>query len=178
MRSLAASIDDMRWTDALLVGCAQELTQKEVNKQREAASQAVADANKYLSDTEPWKLRKTDVERMKTVLHVAAQAVSDLQTMLSPFLPHAANKVHAVLGGEAAQGDGAHETDRDGEERFQPWQQPLVQPGEVLGVDAGVHVALAHPDAHVGAAGDPLDVRAEDGAQGEVEQMRRGMVRA
>ena len=33
---------------------------------------------------------------------------------------------------------------------------------QVGGGDAGVHVALAHPDAHVGAAGDPLDVRAEE----------------
>jgi methionyl-tRNA synthetase len=34
------------------------------------------------------------------VLHVAAQCVSDCNTLLAPFLPHAANRVHAVLGGE------------------------------------------------------------------------------
>jgi methionyl-tRNA synthetase len=59
----------------------------------------VADANKYLSDTEPWKLRKTDPERMKTVLHVTAQAVSDCRTLLSPFLPHSAQAVHEAMGG-------------------------------------------------------------------------------
>src|SRR3954471_20708569 len=41
------------------------------------AMKVVADVNKYLSDTEPWKLRKTDPERMRTVLHVTAQAVND-----------------------------------------------------------------------------------------------------
>ena len=60
---------------------------------------AVADANKYLSDTAPWKLRESDPERMATVLHVAAQAVSDCRVLLSPFLPHSAQAVHEALGG-------------------------------------------------------------------------------
>jgi methionyl-tRNA synthetase len=36
---------------------------------------------------------------MKTVLHVAAQAVSDCRTLLSPFLPHSAQAVHETFGG-------------------------------------------------------------------------------
>jgi methionyl-tRNA synthetase len=74
----------------------------EAHRQKQALGEAmrvVADVNKYLSDTEPWKLRKTDVERMKTVLHVTAQAVSDCRTLLSPFLPHSAQAVHEALGG-------------------------------------------------------------------------------
>jgi len=63
------------------------------------AMRVVAEANKYLSDTEPWKLRKTDPERMRTVLHVAAQAVNDCRVLLSPFLPHSAQLVHEALGG-------------------------------------------------------------------------------
>ena len=39
-------------------------------------------------------------ERLATVLHVAAQCVVDCNTMLSPFLPHSANAVHAALGGK------------------------------------------------------------------------------
>jgi methionyl-tRNA synthetase len=72
------------------------------HRQKQALGEAmrvVADVNKYLSDTEPWKLRKTDVERMKTVLHVTAQAVSDCRTLLSPFLPHSAQAVHEAMGG-------------------------------------------------------------------------------
>jgi methionyl-tRNA synthetase len=55
-------------------------------------------ANKYLSDCEPWKL-KDDPARRDTVLHTALQVVSDTNTLLTPFLPHAAQKVHEALGG-------------------------------------------------------------------------------
>lgn len=55
-------------------------------------------ANKYLSDQAPWKL-KDDPQRRDTVLHTALQVVSDVNTLLTPFLPHAAQKVHEALGG-------------------------------------------------------------------------------
>jgi methionyl-tRNA synthetase len=63
------------------------------------AMRVVGEANKYLSDQAPWKLRTSDPERMRTVLAVAAQAVSDCRTLLSPFLPHSAQAVHEALGG-------------------------------------------------------------------------------
>ena len=48
-----------------------------------------------------FKLKGDDQrERLSTVLHTLAQAVSDINTLISPFLPHAANRVHAVLGGD------------------------------------------------------------------------------
>jgi methionyl-tRNA synthetase len=62
------------------------------------AMRVVADANRYLSDEAPWKLRETDPERMRTILHVALQAVSDCNTMLAPFLPHSSQQVHELLG--------------------------------------------------------------------------------
>jgi methionyl-tRNA synthetase len=65
------------------------------------AMRVVAEVNKYLTVTEPYKMKdESQRERLGTVLHVAAQCVVDCNTLLSPFLPHAANKVHAVLGGE------------------------------------------------------------------------------
>ncbi|MGN6753367.1 MAG: methionine--tRNA ligase [Intrasporangium sp.] len=61
----------------------------------------VGEANKYVADTEPFKLKGEDErERLGTVLHVLAQAVTDLNTMTAPFLPHGANRVHRVMGGE------------------------------------------------------------------------------
>jgi methionyl-tRNA synthetase len=61
----------------------------------------VGEANKYVTDEAPFKLKGDDQrERLGTVLHVLAQAVLDLNTMLSPFLPHASNAVHATFGGE------------------------------------------------------------------------------
>jgi methionyl-tRNA synthetase len=73
-----------------------------VHRQKQAVGEAmriVGEANKYLSDTAPWKLKNEDPERMATVLHVAAQAVSDCRTLLSPFLPHSAQAVHEAFGG-------------------------------------------------------------------------------
>lgn len=63
------------------------------------AMRTVAEANKYISDQAPWALKKTDPERMATVLHVSLQLVSDANTLLTPFLPESANKVYAMLGG-------------------------------------------------------------------------------
>ncbi|MBN6034674.1 methionine--tRNA ligase [Amycolatopsis sp. 195334CR] len=62
------------------------------------AMRVVSAANKYLSDQEPWKL-KEDTARRDSVLHTALQVVSDANTMLTPFLPHSAQKVHEALGG-------------------------------------------------------------------------------
>jgi methionyl-tRNA synthetase len=61
----------------------------------------VGEANAYVSKTEPFRLKADDErERLGTILHVLAQVVSDLNTLMSPFLPHSANAVHRVLGGE------------------------------------------------------------------------------
>jgi methionyl-tRNA synthetase len=59
----------------------------------------LSQANKYLSDMAPWKLRTEDPERMASVLHVALQVVDDAKTLLTPFLPSSSSKVHALLGG-------------------------------------------------------------------------------
>ncbi|QGH68647.1 methionine--tRNA ligase [Pseudactinotalea sp. HY158] len=72
-------------------------------RQRAAITEAmrlVADVNRYLSDTAPWKL-KTDPARQGTVLHTAAQAIGDLNTMLAPFLPHSASAVQETFGATA-----------------------------------------------------------------------------
>jgi methionyl-tRNA synthetase len=60
----------------------------------------VAEANKYLSEQAPWKLRESEPERMATILHVALQAVSDCTTLLSPFLPQTSQQIHELLGRE------------------------------------------------------------------------------
>ena len=62
------------------------------------AMRVVGQANKYLSDTEPWKLGG-DPERQGTVLHTALQVVDDAKTLLTPFLPHSSQQVFQALGG-------------------------------------------------------------------------------
>lgn len=64
------------------------------------AMRAVGEVNKYVSDSEPWKLKGDDQrERLGTVLHVMAQCIADLNLVLAPFLPFSANAVDAVFGG-------------------------------------------------------------------------------
>ncbi|TRY19804.1 methionine--tRNA ligase [Tessaracoccus rhinocerotis] len=63
------------------------------------AMRIVGLANKYLSDMEPWKL-KDQPGRRDTVLHVALQVVSDCNTLLTPFMPHAAQQIHEALGNQ------------------------------------------------------------------------------
>jgi methionyl-tRNA synthetase len=53
--------------------------------------------NKYLADTEPWKLAKTDMERTATVLHVALQVAANLAIAFEPFLPFSSEKLKAML---------------------------------------------------------------------------------
>jgi methionyl-tRNA synthetase len=63
------------------------------------AMRTIGEANKYFSEQAPWKLRESDPERMRTVLHVALQLVDDGKTLLTPFLPRSSQKVYEMLGG-------------------------------------------------------------------------------
>jgi methionyl-tRNA synthetase len=54
--------------------------------------------NKYLTDTEPWKLIKTDEARTATVLNVSLQIVAHLAVLCEPFMPFTAEKIRAMLG--------------------------------------------------------------------------------
>jgi methionyl-tRNA synthetase len=73
----------------------------ERNRQKAAIGEVmrvVGEANKYLSDQAPWKI-KDDAARLGTILHVALQVVADCNTMFTPFLPHSAQRVFEQLGG-------------------------------------------------------------------------------
>jgi len=53
--------------------------------------------NKYLADEEPWKLIKTDPERVKTVMYVALQIATALAVASEPFLPFTSEKLKRML---------------------------------------------------------------------------------
>ena len=53
--------------------------------------------NKYLADEEPWKMLKTDPERVKTQMYVALQIASALRVLSEPFLPFTARKLDVIL---------------------------------------------------------------------------------
>ena len=60
--------------------------------------------NKYLADTEPWKLAKTDMNRTATVLHIALQIAANLAIAFEPFLPFSSQKLKTMLQLDASIG--------------------------------------------------------------------------
>jgi methionyl-tRNA synthetase len=73
-------------------------------KLRDAQAEAMQLArigNKYLADNEPWKLIKTDPERVKTIMNIALQITANLGLVLDPFLPETAAKIRAFMNSNA-----------------------------------------------------------------------------
>lgn len=83
---------------------------------REALKDAMSLArlgNKYISDTEPWKVAKTDLDRTATILNISLQICADLAIAFEPFTPFAAERLRRMLGvGLDAGAD--HRPQRDG----------------------------------------------------------------
>ncbi len=76
--------------------------------------------NKYLADTEPWKLYKTDPVRVQTILNTALQITAGLTHLMVPFLPFSASRMREMLNIEARNWAEAGST-------------PLITAGHVLG---------------------------------------------
>ncbi|MDD3078832.1 MAG: methionine--tRNA ligase [Paludibacter sp.] len=53
--------------------------------------------NKYLADTEPWKLAKTDMSRVETIMHLSLQIAANLAIAFEPFLPFSSQKLRNML---------------------------------------------------------------------------------
>ena len=60
--------------------------------------------NKYLADTEPWKLAKTDMTRTATILHLSLQIAANLAIAFEPFLPFSSEKLKKMLSLDASIG--------------------------------------------------------------------------
>jgi methionyl-tRNA synthetase len=116
----------------------------------------VAEVNKYVSESEPWKLKgEAERERLGTILHVTTQAVSDCNTMLSPFLPHSSNAVHRALGGEGdlqpmprleevedLDGGRGYPVITGEYSRAHPWERRPVVPGTPVGKPTPIFTKL------------------------------------
>jgi methionyl-tRNA synthetase len=67
---------------------------------REALSEVMNVArlgNKYLADTEPWKVIKTDEDRVRTILYISLQIAANIEILIEPFLPFTADKLMKML---------------------------------------------------------------------------------
>ncbi len=72
----------------------------DVFKFRDAQKEAMNLArigNKYLADTEPWKIAKTDMDRVATILNISLQLVANLAIAFEPFLPFSSEKLRNML---------------------------------------------------------------------------------
>jgi methionyl-tRNA synthetase len=67
--------------------------------------------NKYLADAEPWKVVKTDPERVKTIMNIALQITSNLTIILEPFLPFSMEKLRGWLNLDKMSWNDAGKTD-------------------------------------------------------------------
>ena len=100
---IADEVDRFRFRDALA-----------------SAMQVARLGNKYLSDSEPWKLEKTDPERVRTILYNSLRIVGGLSVLLDPFLPFTTSKLRTMLGVGELNWDDALRAD-------------MIKPGSPLG---------------------------------------------
>jgi methionyl-tRNA synthetase len=79
--------------------------------------------NKYLADTEPWKVIKTDEERVGTILHISIQIAAALAIVAEPFMPFTAQKLTEQLGPASRTWEAAGDPD------LVPVGQPIQESG-------------------------------------------------
>ncbi|MBQ6237039.1 MAG: methionine--tRNA ligase [Bacteroidales bacterium] len=98
--------------------------------------------NKYLTETEPWKLFKSDPERTATVLNLALQICANLAVVCAPFLPFTADKMHRMLNLQALGWRDAGRADllAEGTQLQQP--ELLFEKIEDAAIDAQVNKLL------------------------------------
>lgn len=90
--------------DGLLEGVRSDMDRQAMHKALERIWRVVADANRYFAGQEPWALKKTDPERMNTVLYVTAEVVRQVGILAQPFVPgSAASLLALVAAGEDAR---------------------------------------------------------------------------
>ena len=66
--------------------------------------------NKYLAETEPWKLIKTDEKRVKTIMNISLQITTNLAILCEPFLPFTSQKLFAMLNINPIKWNGAKQS--------------------------------------------------------------------
>jgi methionyl-tRNA synthetase len=79
--------------DGLLERCRAEIREQAIHLSLGAIWQVVADSNRYFASQEPWALRKSDPERMATVLYVTAEVVRQIAIMVQPVMPTSAARM-------------------------------------------------------------------------------------
>jgi methionyl-tRNA synthetase len=110
-----------------------------VTKYLDAVWAVVAEANRYFAGEEPWAKKKSDPERMATILYVTAEVLRQLAILAAPVMPHSAEKLLGLLG----QPEDARTFKALG-------AAGRLQPGTVLPEPTGVFPRYVEPEADGG----------------------------
>ena len=97
-----ATIDEFKNVKSQLESLLEEFRFRDALKE---AMNLARIGNKYLADTEPWKLAKTDMERTATILNLSLQIAANLAIAFEPFLPFSSAKLRAMLNMDACDWD-------------------------------------------------------------------------
>ena len=84
--------------DALLPRVEAAIDAFAIHRALETIWAVVADANRYFASEEPWAHKKTDPERMETILYVTAEVTREIAILIQPVMPESAGKLLDQLG--------------------------------------------------------------------------------
>ena len=87
--------------DTMLAACREDMGRQQIHKALAAIIAVVSEGDRYFAGQEPWALKKTDPERMATVLYVTAEVVRQIAILLQPFMPEAAGKLLDLVAAPA-----------------------------------------------------------------------------
>ncbi|KXG86609.1 methionine--tRNA ligase [Agrobacterium bohemicum] len=91
--------------DALHTTCRDEMSKQMIHKALAAIIAVVSETDRYFAGQEPWALKKTDPERMGTVLYVTAEVVRQIGILLQPFMPDSCEKLLDLVAAPADKRD-------------------------------------------------------------------------
>jgi methionyl-tRNA synthetase len=91
--------------DTLLEICRDEMGKQMIHKALAAIIAVVSETDRYFAGQEPWALKKTDPERMGTVLYVTAEVVRQIALLLQPFMPDSTAKLLDLVAAPADKRD-------------------------------------------------------------------------
>ncbi|MNX93185.1 Methionine--tRNA ligase [compost metagenome] len=91
--------------DGLLAICREEMGKQLIHRALAAIIAVVSETDRYFASQEPWALKKTDPERMGTVLYVTAEVVRQIGILLQPFMPESCDKLLDLVAAPADKRD-------------------------------------------------------------------------
>ncbi|MGI9387714.1 MAG: class I tRNA ligase family protein, partial [Methyloligellaceae bacterium] len=98
----------LRGADAVVGKIRDAMESQAIHRALEEIWAVVADANRYFASQEPWALKKTDAERMGTVLYVTAEAIRQVAILAQPVMPDASGRILDQLGIARGSRDFSH----------------------------------------------------------------------